>query len=534
MPTKIEVAQEIKPESVQGSEEWMIEQERKRKERVNNPLPGQKPEDVIAPGSDIYNLHTKRKHLINEVHWSFANYHAILQAAADGRGRDIALMPKVRNEPILCIGSGPTLDRALPRIKEWEGDVICSPSQASTLVYWGKDPKYILALDPDETPPPMAVDSWHGRDTTLLIHPGTNPWLISPQYFKRSPDGQIGQVENKDAWPGKFGFFRKMEPQTPFYANAQKMGYSDIVRDVHPTSVTMHITAIIGTEIVMLGCVANAEIFVASLLGYNPIYLVGVDFGYPGGQDRFTKWTFTDGKWTETKSKMVEDFDDQQKARLVMSDAGIQSEEIHMFYKRNFMSAWRLEKMQIITVEGGCVTETPQVSWETLLKRQGVMGGEIKGFNKREIVLVSEQYLARQNTHVIAYQGGGIQFTEFGDGVKGVYPYLQELRRRGVQNLDWNATVKGIKDLARTGTFSAEDTKMVESWEYEQAGKQVAIDTSNHVEQQTAKVMTNVLHGGTGATVSETIEAQAQTTTAGSDIQTSEDAVLDTIIQEVT
>ena len=417
-------------------------------------------EDMIAPGSDIYNLHTKRKHLVNEIAWSSSNYDAILQALVDGRATDIGLLPKVRGEPILIVGSGPTLDEILPTIKDWEGDVICSPSQASTLVYYGKEPTYILALDPDETPPPMAVDTWEGRNSRLLVHPGINPWLISPHYFNRLSDGIVQRIENKDAWPGKFGLYRKMEPQTPFYGNAQKIGYSHIDRKIEPTQVTLSISSYIGTEIVMLGCVANAQIFVATLLGYSTLYLAGVDFGCPGNIDRFTSWVWKDGAWVRIPPPPL-DMD-----KVVFADNGVPSQEIHMFYKRNFMSAWRLEKAQIINCGVNALHEVPYAPWETVLKQQGVMGGAIKGLTKKEIIEVSERYMARQNTFVIQYQGGGIQFTEFAEGVVGVVPYLDKLVERGVGNLDFNATIKGIKNLARAGVFNDETKKLVEAIEY--------------------------------------------------------------------
>lgn len=470
----------------EGSEAWLLEQEKKRKERRANPAPEQKPEDMVAPGSDIYNVHTKRKHLANEVQWSFANYDGILKACASGRGNDIGVLPKVRNEPILVIGSGPTLDEALPTIKEWEGDVICSPSQASTLVKWGKDPKYIVALDPDETPEAMTVDTWEGRDSTLFVHPGVNPLLVSPYSFVRLADGSIHKKEHPDSWAGKMGFFRKMEPQTPFYGNAQKMGYSHIDRTIDAKSITMQISSIIGTEVVMLGCAANAQIFLASLLGYNPLYLVGVDFGFPGGKTRFTPWNWKDGKWVNAVPGPIDP------ERVVKTDSGVDSEEMHLFYKRNFMSAWRIERMQIFTVGHGTIIETPQVEWQTVLKQQGVMGGDIKGFQKKEMIRVSEAYLARQNTFIISYVGGGVQFTEFQNGVLGVPDYLVKLRKKGVQNLDFNGTLKGIKELAQAGCFKDEETAVVEGWGLEKPTKKQAVTVTQTKPWKTVKVKADV------------------------------------------
>ena len=448
-----------KPQTPKEREQQLIAQEKARKS-----MKRENPEDQIAPGSDIYNLHTSRRHLANEIAWSAANWDTLMKGLSTGRVKDISQVPKVRNEPILIIGSGPTLDDALPILKDWEGDILTSTSQASTCVKYGKDPKYVLALDPDSHPDEMKIDSWEGRDTTLIMHPGIEPKLTN-EHIHTLNGHQVVRKINPQQWKGKIGLFRKLEPQTAFYNNAQKIEYSIIDRIIGDQELTMKVHSQINTQIVMLGCAANAQLFVATLLGYSPIYLVGVDFGYPYGRSRFSKWNQIDGKWIEDPAIPLKDYTKPDNPPIE-TDSGVLSHEIHMFYKRNFMSAWRLELSQIINTGKNTLIETPYAPIETVIKQQGIMGGDVRGFNKKQIIETTEKYLARQKTIVIKYKNSGIQFIEFSEGMHEVLPYLDKVQKMN-DTLDYNGTIRAIKKLVPHNIFNEKDKAEIESWKYQ-------------------------------------------------------------------
>ena len=414
-------------------------------------IPANATEKDIQTDADTFNRKTRQKHLFNEIHNSFKTYYPIENAVIAGRGMDISKFPNNKNQPVLIIGSGPSLDKVLPTLKEWEGDIITSTSQATTCVYYGKEPTYILALDPDSHPEEIKIDTWEGRSSTLVFHPGVTPELVS-------------------SWPIKMGFFRKLEPQTPFYGNAQKIGYSLIKRFFNTANQLMqiHITPMINTEIVMLGCVLNAQIFIAELLGYNPLYLVGADFGFPGEKSRHDAWRYDGKGWAKSEANYV----NMESPLIIKADNGTPTEYMMLFYVKNFMSAWRLQKQQIISCSEGVLEgRLPHAEWKDVLAQQGKMGGPVQGWPRPKAILSAEGYMASHNTFVIYFQKG-IQFTEFSNGVKDIPQYFENMRNFGVKDCDWNATAKALKRVAKAGYLSDEDAKVVLDWKYEEVEPQ--------------------------------------------------------------
>ena len=408
-------------------------------------IPLEATEKDIRTDADSFNKKTRQKHMFNEIHHSFKNYHAIEAAFSTGRARDIANIPKATgNKAILIIGSGPSLTKCLPTLKEWKGEIMVSTSQASTCVYWGKEPDYIVALDPDSHWDEIIVDTWEGRNSTLLLHPGVSWELVS-------------------TWPLRMGLFRKLEPQTPFYGNTQKVGYSMIKRFFNTANQLMqiHVTPMINTEIVMLGCVLNAQIFLAELMGYKNIYLLGADMGFPGGVSRFDKWEFKKTHWAESKSNMI----NTDSPLIIEAENGCHTEFMMLFYKKNFMSAWRLQRQNVISCSEGILYEVPYAKWEDVLAQQGKPGGKVKGINRAEAILRSETYMALHNTYVIHFSNG-IQFTEFAEGLDGIKMYFKKLKDVGMKDISWNKTLKGLKKVARTGKLKKEDTEKILSWKY--------------------------------------------------------------------
>ena len=461
-------------------EKMLIDQEDVRREIRQKIIGGKRQEDLAAPASSLYNMHTTRKHLFNEIHSSFENYKVIMEAFFSGRAFDLSDVPRVRNEPIIIIGSGPSLDDAWPELKRWKGDIITSTSQYSTFIYHGIEPKYILALDPDCNMEELAADTWEGRKTILITHPGVNSDMLNEHTFK-SINEKFARRENSDYWKGRLALFRKLEPQTPFYGNTQKFGYSRYDhRLANPgkkaEGACLNITPLIKTEIPMMGCAINCQVMAAGILGYNPIYLVGCDFGYTNDQHRYNDWNYVKereegtGKiikegWVKTDFKAIPKWTDKF-SKLQMSDSGIQSSEMMFFYKRNFMNTWRLEQTQIIRTTPGILIELPFCPLKTVVDQDGVLGGDLKGITKNDMINRAEEYLSRQNTYLIHFAGLGVQFTEFTDGVTGVMQYLHEGIKRGINNLDFNKTISEIQRLADYSHYmTAEDKKIVKSWQ---------------------------------------------------------------------
>jgi hypothetical protein len=125
-------------------------------------------ENQFQPRSTPFNKTVKARNVPMEIRNSYANYDRIMAEFAQGRAQCVGTRHGKHGGPCLIIGSGPSLDDALPVIEKWEGGIICSPSHASSLVKWGRPPDYVLALDyRSEFHHGMLVDNWRKYPTSL-------------------------------------------------------------------------------------------------------------------------------------------------------------------------------------------------------------------------------------------------------------------------------------------------------------------------------------------------------------------------------
>ena len=385
-------------------------------------------ESQVKMNSDLYNKATRATHLTNEINWSAANYHNIKASFDTGIGKDLKKAPRVKNKPIICVGSGVTLDYSIEYMKEWDHDIICSTSQATTLIYNGIEPKYILALDPNSAAQELQCDVWQGRDCNLVTHPGIMPETI--EFWVREQKMPIY-------------YFRKFMPQTVFYANAQKLMYSE-------KDETGKYKSMIDQEIVMLGCAANAQVSIANALGYGPIYTVGCDFGYLDNKVRFdaVRYNHDRKEWVVEKSGSIEIEKDQ-----VLSENGIVTSGMQIFYKRNFMSCIRIELPQIVNTGINTITEIPYCDIKTVVEKQGIPGNQddpnepIKILTKEEMINITERYMATFGLYVVRHKNG-IEFLEC-EGVTDLQFIIDKARYNSIKQLE------AQRDSHRTTAVSA-------------------------------------------------------------------------------
>ena len=391
-------------------------------------------DEVVRTIAGQFNEKTGERHYKNEVQFSFYNHGEIMEAFASGRAMDLVNVPKRKDRSVLIIGSGPTLDDALPLLKDWRGDVICSTSQATTLIAWGCEPDHIVALDPDSSPAELAADTWEGRKSILHIHPGVMPDLIK-------------------WWRGPLAVFRKLQPQTPFYGNEQAIGYSPLgpIRDGRYWG-NETTTAITG-QVPMLACVLAAQISIAKHLGYKQQVLVGCDFSYPGDRVRFTSRAWADGQWVEHKPLPLEEYSQQPGADVdpvyETELDGLKTTPVQTFYAHQTVIAWRLTECNIVNAfPQGMLRMFPSAPIEQIIRR-GNKG--VKGFNLKQLREVSEEHLARQNIYFL-YVGDGLMPHEFKDPLHEIPRMMPQLKRQlasagRADELDVEENMKRIKRL---------------------------------------------------------------------------------------
>lgn len=374
-----------------------------------------------------YNKATLEKFLGLEQMYSHYNTQFIMDKVKAGLAEGLRFAPHVQSRPVIITGSGTGLDKAGPMLKDWKHDVITATSQASTAVYYGKNPKYVCCIDPACPKEHFTqVDTWAGRDTALVTHPG-----MAPEFLH--------------AWPNKIYLYRKQE-STNYYDEAQKWGYSR--RLFNPNGDLRMIQVLIPDQIISLASVLPVQICVAHILGYSPIYLVGCEHA----AGRFDTWLYENGEWVSRHGpKSSSEFHGNDKmhesARAVMASNGTISVGLFLFYKLCVIEAWRFLMAQIIDTsdENTALQEFPKAKIEDVIAQQGELGGNIVPFTMDQIIDASELYLAEHNMWAI-YSDSGINITIFQDPLKEIPERLKAELASGTK-LDFDANMKRVNAL---------------------------------------------------------------------------------------
>jgi hypothetical protein len=211
-------------------------------------------------------MHSKQAwqqiNLMMETRNAAENYHILHEMKAEGRLKCLSDCPKAGGKAAIITGSGMSLYNFLPIASKWKGAIFCSSSHLSTYIKYGVHPTYVLSVDPrvalgDEFgAPPGELD-----ETSYIAH------VSCPQeYFRRWREYSKGMTY----------VYRILEPSYPWY--------------------TKHLPAIYPwIKVALLPFIDSvaSQMQVAARLGYNPLYLIGCDYG----GNRFNMWEYLKGEW---------------------------------------------------------------------------------------------------------------------------------------------------------------------------------------------------------------------------------------------
>lgn len=192
---------------------------------------------------------------------AFKNYAMLNEAHEIGQAHCMSTMQQ-GNKPAIVIGSGGSLDTIIEELVDWPYPIFCSSSQISSLVMHKRNPEFLCVLDPTCAPSDeLAVPPGELGKSQLLTHPSA-PYEYLQRWIMRTSS--------------KAFFFRILEPTYDWYTHHLRWAYPWIKAQVLPFIDS-----------------AASEISLATKLGYNPIYLLGVDYGGL----RFEWWRWINEKW---------------------------------------------------------------------------------------------------------------------------------------------------------------------------------------------------------------------------------------------
>lgn len=376
-------------------------------------------EDNTITYSNSYNIATNKAQLKHEIISSAYNHKYIISAIHEGRAYDISEEPKVNRVPAIIFGSGASLDKALPYLKDWKGGTFCTTSHAESLIRFGVEPTYIIDLDPMCPWADISDIDWSKTKTKLIMHPGVYTDLVA-----HWPNEMLLYLENSG------------DPSS-FYSTVQPLMYTERINPELATR-DQPLKRLIVTNFSIFACSPPLQMFVAHLLGYDPIFTCGVDFAYTFDKERFTNWKvkkeyltvagidprkeqYTENEWENMWYPVdhpVPVFDDD----IVETSNGLKAEKMHMYYKKNFISAWRLLGKTVYSTDCGAITEIPYIPIEKVIKKQGL------GFPKMsadKINKLADAYLAKQHCFVLE-SNEGASFVESEKPIEDVTKFMVE------------------------------------------------------------------------------------------------------------
>jgi len=242
--------------------------------------------------------------------------------------------------PAIITGSGPSLDKVLPLLKNWKGGLFCSANaQSGTVRYYGAHPTHSLMFDSQLTLPEFSEQVLNPRKTIVVTHPGMLPTINA-------------------FWKGKTYWYKIFSPNMQDFSEMLRSGF-DFLHSTHYP----------------FACATAGLTAFAHAMGYDPLIYVGADFGFSKTADRFTehvKRMQPNGrrKWVTVHPKKPEGKKDD--SILVKAYNGVLTHYLHVFYSVSTMCTYWLDTPNIIDCSDGILTGLfPRGNIEDIIDSQG-------------------------------------------------------------------------------------------------------------------------------------------------------------------
>jgi len=288
--------------------------------------------------------------------------------------------------PIIAVGSGYSVDRAIPFLKKWKGEIITGNSNVYSLLNNDIVPDYVCAYDahPSVADHLTKYKQWP-KSITLLTHPHIHPRLIR-------------------RWKGPVKFFRRCWPGLEYFEWILMLRYSELLCAHGGINIGMRFR----------GCVLNNEIQCAHLMGVpgRPIYLIGADFGWrPGAKNRCTSYyPKGDGKTFRRVESTPLSATGEDKKQLTIDRNGWQFVNDMDMFKRHMyemlLTAPRSPygPLTLIDCSEGSLEELQQASIEEVVSTDGKIKRrdaeqDVRGYLDWHTGILAERYATIQRRH---------------------------------------------------------------------------------------------------------------------------------------
>ena len=324
--------------------------------------------EFISQTDDERNYHVLRSWFPRWVWNTACNFQRIKSEFEHGAEYALAdYEKKYVGEPAIIAGAGPSFDKVAPILKDWKGALFTSESMAKVCMGWDRKPDYVCLFDGNRIPYMLDEVNWKG--STLITHPAVCPetvanWKWDKLYYVMM---HISQVE-----------YSKIDAQTMTldglveFVKDQTFG-SDFFEHINPI-----LFPFIKTQILNSGCVVNNAIQVAHFMGYNPLFLVGCDFGFPNNIMRSRKWVMPkrlpfEPEWLWRKRWTLQDAQPLSDIGRTIQKGwnGVLTTEEQLEYKYANLSIYKIDRPDIFDCSDGLLTEYPKLDGKEVIEKNG-------------------------------------------------------------------------------------------------------------------------------------------------------------------
>ena len=348
----------------------------------------------LKGSQDTRNASVLRSWIERWVTASYANYDRIVMEMLRDK-KDYSLLSyqnKHEGEPAIIVGAGISLEKLIPLLKDWKGVIFCPESLASTIQYYGHQPEYVCLFDAGTTAWEIFLKGYDWTGSTLVTHP-----CVAPEAIEGWKDDKIYYMMMHFAHLHKELVLENKEPKEIEAEIKQQLTGYDFFENMMPT-----VYKFIGASILNAGCVVNNAVEVANFMGYGPMFLCGVDYGFKDWVHRFPGVQKENGEWVKGEKQIVRHEEDEEtigeidiSREIIIGDNGVPTTDEQAEYKLALLSVYKLDRPQLFDCSDGLITELPKLDIAEVVEKNG-RGFEENYRTNEEIVRCADAYFNRR------------------------------------------------------------------------------------------------------------------------------------------
>lgn len=315
---------------------------------------------------------------------------------------------KHKGQPAVVLGSGPSLDKNIEALKDWEGVIFCGPAQIQALKRLGIEADYLTPVDSNPIIMRLTqIGDLEYKKTTLLATPLMHPAFLKAWFGKRLyylPEVATTKAQDDDELLSLKDLFDKYPPAPDFtesaglwFHNRMNVFIKKVLHEAYLNN--PRIWPGLRPSIKNAGNTSCQGITIANYLGCEPIFLMGCDLCFDGEKTRAATW-----QYDRTMNEYYRWFrNDIYEQRSGVEFNGKQTTEGMVIDIYDYVLTSIYENMQIIEVGDGALNYFPKITVEEFQE-----GKDFKHLyrHKDERLKLASEWIEKNTGQKLLFVGG--------------------------------------------------------------------------------------------------------------------------------